>query len=432
MITSNSQIVSQNGLLEIRIQYKFKDRYSEENITRKSIKVDIPEELDFIDNSLVIDNKLSKYNISNNRETLTVPINNMSGVIKFNVKPIESKSVKISVESIFNYNNKTINEMLGIINVDINYLTINGPIKTSSKQVRVYGLAPAGKKISLYNGSEKLKDVVVLSSGKWTADIELKNAYNGSTHNIVAKIDAGTENEKVSNKLTIKYTSQMPSIKKLTMYYNNGKSINLTNYMKEGKNPVITIVPENPLTFELKLENGNENQEFYIISERNGERKSMKFTYDSKKGVWIASGFFDPNNKSYVPGTLRITYKSRDFFNDLLYINFESTEFKESLPDEWVNADLEVKKDTEDSFEFDVNLKDLNKTKVNYKYNISKIPSDITESNITSKGYIPIGNGQYLNAEDLGSILKGTLIDFTNGTMIHLLLRYLMNILKLV
>ena len=418
MITSNSQIVSQNGLLEIRIQYKFKDRYSEENITRKSIKVDIPEELDFIDNSLVIDNKLSKYNISNNRETLTVPINNMSGVIKFNVKPIESKSVKISVESIFNYNNKTINEMLGIINVDINYLTINGPIKTSSKQVRVYGLAPAGKKISLYNGSEKLKDVVVLSSGKWTADIELKNAYNGSTHNIVAKIDAGTENEKVSNKLTIKYTSQMPSIKKLTMYYNNGKSINLTNYMKEGKNPVITIVPENPLTFELKLENGNENQEFYIISERNGERKSMKFTYDSKKGVWIASGFFDPNNKSYVPGTLRITYKSRDFFNDLLYINFESTEFKESLPDEWVNADLEVKKDTEDSFEFDVNLKDLNKTKVNYKYNISKIPSDITESNITSKGYIPIGNGQYLNAEDLGSILKGTLIDFTNGTMI--------------
>lgn len=43
-----------------------------------------------------------------------------------------------------------------------------------------------------------------------------------------------------------------------------------------------------------------------VVSERNGEQKMMAANWDANKGMWIASGFFDPDDLSYVPGELSV------------------------------------------------------------------------------------------------------------------------------
>ena len=47
----------------------------------------------------------------------------------------------------------------------------------------------------------------------------------------------------------------------------------------------------------------------YIVSTRNNERKLMEAEYDPASDQFIASGYFDESNRSYVPGTLSVEYR---------------------------------------------------------------------------------------------------------------------------
>ena len=69
----------------------------------------------------------------------------MKGVIKVSLKPLEAKTIELKAEAKFNYSNRHITETLGIANLEVQYLTLNGVSDTSSKSITLNGIAPAGK-----------------------------------------------------------------------------------------------------------------------------------------------------------------------------------------------------------------------------------------------------------------------------------------------
>ena len=417
MFTTKIESVSQNSLIEVRLEYKFKSIYSQSNIKDKIMRITLPEEVSIVDNSIVVDNKKSSYSCSNN--VLEIPIDNMSGIIKFNLRPMKSGTAIIKAESTFKFNNKKINEILGTITNEINYLTINGPSQTSNKNIDVYGIAPPKSKVSIYDGENLLAKVTSLSSGNWNADIELKKVYNGSYHNIVAKINVGTEEEQISNQLDVRYHNSMPSIKKVIMFYDDhgNKKIDLTKALLEGETPLVIFNPAKPLTFEIQIENQDLIDEVYVSSKKNNEEKKIQAIYDENKSSWIASGYFDPDNINYVPGTLSITYKGKGLIYNSLDMDFESEEFKDSLPESWENTTIDIIEDNKDSTSLEVNLNNQDNDKLQLTTTNRDIPSNINTSNIISLGYRDIGNGQYLKLYNTKDEIKTIIIDFVSGKM---------------
>ena len=309
IFSTSSELASLNGLLEVRMQYKYKDRYTLDNIKNANIVFSIPNQLTFIDNSVINNNKSVNYSYNNGK--LIVPINELEGVIKFTVRPNESKKVSIEALGEFIYKNSGmssyIRETLGSVNVDINFININGVSETSSSKVMVYGIAPPNEKVSIYDGVNKVGEATSLASGKWNAEIELHNPKQNSIHNIISQVQIGLNESKQSNKLEVKYSEGTPMIKEFIMIHNN-QIHDLTKAFLSGESPVYVFRHNQPFTFKIKMDNSQKIDKLFVTSKRNNEVKKIEAYYDEKSLSWIASGFFDDSNHSYVPGTLNVEY----------------------------------------------------------------------------------------------------------------------------
>lgn len=198
----------------------------------------------------------------------------------------------------------------------------------------------------------------------------------------------------------------------------NDKKTDLTNVFLEGKKPVVTFVPGKSFTFNLNIDNSEVIEELYITSKRNNEEKKLKAIYDEKKGIWIASGYFDSNNNSYVPGTLNISYKTKyekiDFSGE---VDFK--QFIEELPPQLQNTNINVTENKNDSIKAEITLNDKNNTKVEVTESVSKVPAGTTISSLLNQGYMHVEDSKYIKYEYTAgsSYLKFTVADMATGML---------------
>ena len=73
-----------------------------------------------------------------------------------------------------------------------------------------------------------------------------------------------------------------------------------------GTKPRIYYVPNTSFTFKAAFSNNDNIEKVYITSTRNNEKKLMEANYDAASGLYVASGYFDETNTSYVPGTIGV------------------------------------------------------------------------------------------------------------------------------
>ena len=75
-----------------------------------------------------------------------------------------------------------------------------------------------------------------------------------------------------------------------------------------GASPLITINPSCPIRFEFDLKNDEDVAFVFLWSKKGDEYKIMEAFYDADTDKWIAEGYFDPGNMSYVPGEISMFY----------------------------------------------------------------------------------------------------------------------------
>ena len=389
---TNVNAISSGGLITVRGSYEFKD-YRKNEVNVDHLEIEIPDGCNYISDSLRIDGKRVA-NVSEENKLVCVPIDKKKGVFTYNIKPIEYGTISTSTKINFTASGEYRKEQIGAADVEVPYVTLSAPSATSEKNITLSGLTVPNTTVGIYDGDHRMGTAVSSKSGKWNKNVTLYGTSEDSVHNIQAKIYIGTAKEQKSEVVSVAYSPKAISIEQFIMYYNSSNKVNLTDIAYKAK-PVISFNPAYPFTFSVRLSNNEDVDNVYIVSTKNGTQKSMKASYDTNSGNWIATGYFD-NNHSYVPGVLSVEFKGKKN-NYVVQFNQESEETPEELPDKIKNGSYNITENIYDkqtdtgSYGGEVTLADEDKTKI--EFNVSKEqvnPDDYKVDTLKKDGYLKV------------------------------------------
>lgn len=393
---TDAETVLNNGLISVKLTYKFKDSVKD-FISNMKINIDIPDNVLFISGSLTVDGELSD-NVDEaiDGNSFTVGVENTQGVIRFNIKPTYISDLESSASITYKKDGITYTDPIGSFNVNMPYITLTVPQLSSSKTIEVTGVSIANNKVEIYDGNILIGTTTTNKSGIYLVSCALYNAYSDSKHNITAKTVIN-EVEYVSNLETVTYYPKSPNIKKMVMFHSGNKY----TLLEDGKsyNPVVTFSSGANFTFQLYMENSSEIEHLSITSTRNNETKILEATYDEINGYWYTSGFFDPYNRSYVPGTLSVRYslKGSDVFYDRT-APVDINNISDELPEEWKNATIEITNQTDTELQAKITLSNDAKDSALLTQKTTTIPSNYTEEYLENNGYVKFNTSTGSNA----------------------------------
>ncbi len=383
---TDSETVLNNGLIGVKLNYKFKDSVKD-YIDRMTVNIDIPDNVMFVSGSLTVDGVLST-NVSEAIDggSLTVGVDNTEGIIRFNIRPTYISDLESSASITFYKDGTRYEDPIGSFSVNMPYITLSAPQLTNSKQIEVSGVSTSETDVYIYDGEVLIGTTKTNKSGIYSLKCSLYNAHSDSKHYITARtIIDGTEYS--SNQESVTYYPKSPSVSQLTMYHSGNEYLLLDE--EKTYNPIVVFESGSKFTFKLYMENSSEIGELFITSTRNNEVKYLQATYDEKNGYWYTSGFFDPYNTSYVPGTLSVKYslKGSDvYFDRNASVNI--SDVSEELPDEWKNATVEITSKTDNEIQAKITLDNEAKDAANITQKTYSVPSHYTEEYLLNNGFV--------------------------------------------
>lgn len=250
--------------------------------------------------------------------------------LTFTARIVENGKYSIGAAAEFSYNKSSWKHNIGSMNVAVPDIMINTADTTNKLSADVYGIADKGAEVEIFvNGESAGKVTANAKTGKYSTTVKLPKGASGTVYSICAK-----SGDTVSEPITTVYQSEKPTVQNVVMYYNKEKQIDITNVLTEGASPLISYNPAKPLRFELKVTNTDRIDRLFVTSEKGTEMKYIEATYDAKKKLWVAEGFFDDNNHHYVPGGLNVSIieKALDHVDE---DNFNAEEYDTiDLPEE--------------------------------------------------------------------------------------------------
>ena len=285
-----------NGYIKMKLEYSITDEQN--NINNKKIQFFIPDNVDVKESTIKVGNVMSQsYQLDGN--ILTIPIDKNEDEIVFYVKPFNNETI-MSYAQLFYTNG---NEILGIINESMTVLTMNCDDEVSSDNISINGYGPKQSTVSIYVDDKKVKDISTSKTGKYSTSLSLQDPVDEKEYVVKAECVDNGEKHSVENIVT--YSENSPELKSLKLYYNNHSDAGL-DLLNNDTTPYVSFNPAVPFTFTADITNKDKVEEVYIVSTRNNVKKYIEAKYDTKKKIWIASGYFDETNHSYVPGKISV------------------------------------------------------------------------------------------------------------------------------
>ena len=371
--TANMDSVTANGYLPMSINYGVKEKWEGE-LTNKNIVTYIPEFTELDEASIKVNGEfISDYRYEDNR--LIIPVSVDSGSITYDIK-IKSKENVVSYAYFSaRKNGSDVIENIDVINEAFSGITLSAPNTISSNKVEVSGIAPASKDVDIYVDGVKQSTVKALKNGSWNATVEISNPTDYYTYTVEAR-SVDEYDADISASQDISYEEKAPQIEELSMkYIENGKT-KVCDLIKTGKPPRIYFLPGGGYEFDTSIKNDESISKVYITSTRNNEKKYMEAKYDEATGKYIAKGFFDPDNTSYVPGKIGVEFIKNNKKVDASD-KFDITQIQTMTADDVNKAQVDYEINTKDEVLATIDLsdvvKDMSKAsiKAHIKYNDS-------------------------------------------------------------
>ena len=324
---SSYKIITQstiNNTTTVIVEYSLKNTEGATNIT---IEVALPLKSELVNSSLSIDGvKTNAYSVKDN--ILNVPIESISGIIKFSIALSSEYSIQSYAKIKYNINNLPKEEIIGVITSTQGLLTVSAPSKTSKNFVDVYGIAPPSSNVEISVDSKVVSTVLASKTGKYTVRISLDNVEEFKTYEISASTRV---DDKVLQSSTItNYSKDAIIVNKFDLYYNNHTNAYLDLLSVGNSKPSLPIFPSKPLTFVVNTNNNDKIESMNIVSKKNGEIKTIPALYDPSTDTFIASGLFDKENMYYLPGEMSVEYvekKENIAFDDISDYSKEDYEY---------------------------------------------------------------------------------------------------------
>ena len=336
----NGDGVSATGYLAMVAKYSFKDSV---NATDIKLKFNIPSAVELDESTLTVDGVLcTNYTFENG--TLTVPVSNTSGTVRFLLEPLNYDCVTAYCKISFNDGASYQTEILGTIYAEIPILSISCQDETSQSSVKVSGVTIPNSNVTLYVNGEKATTIQANKVGDYSTTIQLESLSNGKKYTIRAEVVDATGTV-VTAETVVVYRNSIPKLTKFIMEY-GGKTYNLHELV--GTKPNVTWASSYQFKFTVKFDNPSSVSSVYIVSTRNNVKKYMEAKWNDEVQAFVAQGYFD-NNSSYVPGIISIEYARGN--EEILFkeeYDFSSDESINSIPEVWKDAEVIIHEETED------------------------------------------------------------------------------------
>ena len=379
MDTSN---VKYNGYVEMLIEYDIKDAFRS-SVTNRNVKIRVPSNVSLKETTLKLDGSLCQ-NYTYENKTITIPVTGDTGRIEFYVLPSDAEQMMSYAQLTYRQGNVNGKDIIGITNETMKGLTISTDNTTSKKEISVVGVGPKSSKITLFVNDVERGSAQTSKTGKYTGTLTLPNPKDNQLFSVSAKcMDSDVMYTANTN---VTYTENAPELTDLRLYYNNHSDAGV-DLLNSKSTPYISFAPSVPFTFTADFTNKENIGNVYIVSTRNNEKKSLEAYYDSKLGLYVATGYFDNANHSYVPGSISVEVNCKQDKENVISSNvsIDTSNISPAMQKTTVEK-VETGKSNEEQYRFDITdtLADVGKEagKTYVDFNVSQF-DDITEMNLS-------------------------------------------------
>ena len=295
-----------NGFVTMTVNYALAAGVAEETHDN-AVKIMLPNNVILDEPSLRVNGVLCVNYDYDGVRTLTIPVNDFQGTIKFAIKITSGQSLQSYAVFICNQGGIKEQELINYVNEPISGLTLSVPSVTSDHVIDVSGMAPASSEVSIYIDGIEIKRVYASKAGNWNSSLIIPDIkeYNSYTISATCQNDSTTLTQAAE-------TIYMPNNATLTsfkMYYNEHQVIKSCDLLYEGNlKPKVYFLPGTQFDFEIKFDKPEQIDTLYVTSTRNNITKYLEASYDESREAFVTDGYFDTNNPDYVPGALNIEY----------------------------------------------------------------------------------------------------------------------------
>ena len=334
ILRTTSQNLKLSGNLSLRLEYELKT--AGRNISDTEIVITLPDDKVSFNSANPI---VKKGTISGkNKNILTLKnINSLKGTFDFNVKTTVEELAYLDIVAQVRYKENGIQraELLGHVNEEIPYLTVNVNDYISSNSLTVFGRTKPNTKVKFYvnHAYENIPETTSKEDGSYRIVLpinvsQFSSDYNSSNPIYLKVISEISPDSYLSKEKTIFYSSSAPRLKSFIMKH-HGQSFDLT----DGKpNNNVIFRPGEKFEFEVELENDKNVSRVSIKTSRNNKDGFVHLSRQSNPHLFKYEGFFDVNGirDDFIPKDFVIkveTLISRDSDGDGL---IDSDKLKET------------------------------------------------------------------------------------------------------
>ena len=297
--TSNFSSNTNSGCLSMICEYAF-DASKFKTIKNTQIEIYIPHNCICLEETLLLNGEpIKNYTLSS--DMLTIPVTTETGRVTVSFKRTESGTNTVSY-AVMNYtvNNSRSYDIIGILNYNVPTISLETGKNTNSPTIKVSGIAPASSSVDIYADDVLVGTFNSNKVGLYEGEVSLPNPADN--HNYIVKAQS-KEDESLCAETSVNYSLNNPVVKEFTMTY-NGRDYDLTSNIINS----LLFEPFYSYQFKIKIENYDNVDKVYVVSFRNGEKKYLEANWDENTQTYITTGNFDPNDSSYVPGTISVEF----------------------------------------------------------------------------------------------------------------------------
>ena len=304
-LTVNTSTAMSKGYVSAKVSYSFKDEEVQGmNLGIANIEVYIPENMEFVDNS-VSSNGTPDSTAGYNESTriLTLRCYGQTGSSSFTMRPIATGSVGMYAYIDYWTGKGRQQEVLGVVNEELPALTVLADERVVDT-FTVSGVGPASTTVSLYIDGTQAGQAQTNRAGLYQCELTLPNPENYTYYTLTAKaVDGETPCEA---ERTVWYRQDTPELTRCELTY-RGETYDMLD--TEAGKVVATFVNHHyyDLRFVVDYEGKDQIENVYVCSTRGGIKTRMEAVWDEQVQAYVAEGTFQDT----VPGTLTVEYREK-------------------------------------------------------------------------------------------------------------------------
>ena len=351
-----------NNAILMSIDYKC-DASVSGRLEDEKIVVFIPKSTEIIEDSIKLNEKcINDYVYDEKSRRLIIPFENDECKISFSATITSNDKIKSYAYISGRVDGVDSQETIGAINDNNDGISLNCPDAVNKSSIDISGVAGSSKDVSVYLDGVEQTTVTSKKNGSYSCTVNLSDPIEYKAYDITVASTDGNGNEIKATQI-VYYNSSIPSVNSLVLQFKDHSNKEREVVLSDNSDvkPVVYYDPSKEYTFVADIENSENIETVYITSTRNNVKKRIEAVPDGNTGRYVATGFFDETNKSYVPGDIGVEFvqkrveieASEDFdFSALLDANSEFIDSAE------VNYEVNTENEVEASIDWQKLYKD--------------------------------------------------------------------------